>query len=166
MTAVRARLDREAPRSSQRVTQRRKLHLQAFGSTVSDSDVLILDISTTGLLIKTTGDLAVGEAVEFDLPEAPGVRAVVKWSSGQLFGCQFKQPVTVATVSAALLRAPSGPRPSQARARPDAAINAGIEPEDEGKLPLTIRLRWMAGLVLLSWATVAATVMLARFYVY
>lgn len=161
MTAVRARLDQEAPRPSQRTTPRRKLQLRAAGPTVSDSDVLILDISTTGLLIKTGERLSVGESVEFDLPAAPGVAALVKWSSGQLFGCQFKVPVSVATVSAALLRAPSAPRRSEVPALSGAADSASEVDDNPEKLPLPVRLRWIAGLMLVSWVSVAAPVYLA-----
>ena len=166
MTAVRARLDRDLDLSSQRTTPRRKLHLEAFGSAESANDVLILDISTTGLLIKTTDDLRVGETIELDLPNAPGLRAIVKWSSGQHFGCQFKAPVSVATVSAALLRAPSGPLVSEISGSANTATIADDgHDDDEDKLPLTVRLRGIAGLVLLSWAAVAAPIMLAWPYI-
>ena len=167
MTAVRAQVDQETHRSSRRTTTRRKLRLEAPGSIASDGDVLILDISTTGLLIKASGDLVVGETVEFDLPEACGTRAVVKWSNGQLFGCQFRAPVSVATVSAALLRAPSAPRQSPALAPPRAKHLAGDprHADDEQKLPLTVRLRWIAGLTLVSWGIVATPVLLAWLYI-
>lgn len=164
MTAVRAQLDQETHRSSRRTTTRRKLRLEAPGSIASEGGVLILDISTTGLLIKTSGDLVVGETVEFDLPEASATRAVVKWSSGQLFGCQFRAPVSVATVGAALLRAPSTPRQSRA---PRAKVLAGDpRPADnDEKLPLTVRLRWIAGLTLVAWGVIAVPVLLAWPYI-
>lgn len=167
MTAVRAQVDHEIHRSSRRTTTRRKVRLEAPGSIASEGDVLILDISTTGLLIKASGDLEVGETVEFDLPEASGTRAVVKWSSGQLFGCQFRAPVSVATVSAALLRAPSAPRQSPALAPPRAKDLAGDpRPADnDEKLPLTVRLRWLAGLTLVSWGIIATPVILAWPYI-
>ena len=163
MTAVRAQVDQEAHRSSRRTTTRRKLRLEAPGSIASENDVLILDISTTGLLIKAPGDLVVGETVEFDLPDASGTRAVVKWANGQLFGCQFRTPVSVATVSAALLRAPSAPRQSPTLAAPRANSLAGDlrHADNDEKLPLTARLRWIAGLTLVSWAIVATPVLLA-----
>lgn len=166
MTAVRARLDRETVHAPQRKNPRRKLHLDAPGSDGSDSAIAILDISTTGLLLKSTGTFAVGEAVELDLPDAPGVRAVVKWSSGALFGCQFKEPVPIATVSAALLRARSAPRHSKVMSPPVAATIPGHAHDDEGNLAFGVRLRWIVGLALLSWASVAAPTYLAWAYFY
>lgn len=163
MAAVRGRLDPTSSLSTGRTTVRRKLRLEAQGSTASDSaNVSIIDISTTGLLLETTSDLRLGETIELDLPEAPGIRVVVKWSSGQLFGCQFKEPVSVAVVSGALLRAPAGPPNSKAITLPDTADPADdvLEAKAEGKLPLAVRMRWIVGLALLSWGIVAATVLL------
>jgi DNA-binding XRE family transcriptional regulator len=64
------------------------------------SDVLIHDLSTTGILPRT------------------GVRHIeVVWASGTFFGCRFLEPVPPAAVSAALLSAeperPSNPAASE-----------------------------------------------------
>lgn len=149
MTAVRALLEPKAERSSRRTAARRRLHLATEGVTTSGtSDVLILNVSKTGLLLETSGDLAEGETIELDFPEAAGVRAVVKWSSGHLFGCKFQQPLSTAAVSAALLRASHEPA--------DAAPALGaLDSEAEERLPFGVRLSWIAGLALLSWALVA-----------
>lgn len=168
MAAVRARLDPTTSNATSRRTTRRKLRLEAQGSTPSDSaDVLILNISTTGLLLETTADLCLGETIELDLPEAAGTRAVIKWSSGQLFGCQFREPVTVATVSGALLRAPSRSVNLETIFSPETSdLNGHVEEANsEAKLPLPVRLRWIVGLMLLSWGLVAASAFLAWSYV-
>jgi len=137
--------------------------LEAEGCASSEGDVLILDISTTGLLIKTSGPLNVGETIELDLPEAASVRMDVKWSSGQLYGCQFKNPVSAATVSAALLRAPAGPHPSTVLSRPQftGVADAGQDIVEEEKLPFAVRMRWLAGLTIASWAVVISPVYVA-----
>jgi hypothetical protein len=159
MTAVLKRQDPEALGSPQRATKRRKLRLEAPGSIVTDGGVLILDISTTGLLIKMSGKLEIGETFEVDLPEAPGVRVTAKWSSGPLFGCEFNQPVSAATVSAALLRAPVEQRPPPAAAYVDDIADDVSETIESGKLPLPVRMRWIAGLTLASWGLIAAPVL-------
>jgi hypothetical protein len=159
MTAVLKRQDQEALGPPQRTTTRRKLRLEAPGSITSDGGVLILDISTTGLLIKMTGDLAIGETFEVDLPEAPGVRLTAKWSSGPLFGCEFSKPVSAATVSAALLRAPVEPRLAPAATYADEVVDDASEAIESAELPFPVRMRWIAGLTLASWGLVAAPVL-------
>lgn len=168
MTAVRASLEAKAPNSTRRSAPRRKLSLQAHGSAASGAtDVLILDVSTTGLLLKTAGNLTKGETIELGIPEMVGVRAVVKWASGQLFGCQFKDPISTAAVSAALLRAPYAPPSSTDRPeRPDMLLSTGRveEPGSEGDLPAAAKMRWIIALALLSWAAVAGVMSLAWKY--
>jgi hypothetical protein len=161
MTAIRAVLDAKALGASRRTVARRKLRFAARGSADSGvTNVLILDISTTGLLLESDAALANGEAIELDLPEAAGIRAVVKWTSGDLFGCQFKKPISKAAVSAALLRAP------YAASAPDLAHSAvsdlaGQADDDIGRQLLAFKLRRIAALALLSWAFMTGAVWLA-----
>ena len=168
MTAVRALLDPKTLSSTRRTATRRKLRLHAEGSASSGTaEVLILDISTTGLLLETAADLVKGETIELDLPEAVGVRAVVKWTSGRLFGCQFRDPLSNASVSSALLRAPFETSRSAEAAAPSKTFEADDDLEDsvlEHELTFSVKLRWIVGLALLSWAFVAATVSLAWRY--
>ena len=56
------------------------------------------------MLIETSAELAVGEPLEVDIPEAGASQAVVVWGNGRLFGCEFQTPIPPAAVSAALLR--------------------------------------------------------------
>jgi hypothetical protein len=148
MPAINAQLDPKAVGSKRRAAPRRKLHLPAEGITTSGtSNVLILDMSTTGVLLRTAADLSQGETIELNIPEAVGARAVVRWSSGQVFGCKFREPISKAALSAALLRAPpSGPPVSR-----DAFASQNIPPlaDDAG-------LAWVIGLALLSWGVVIA----------
>lgn len=92
-----------------RCTARMRLHL---GTVVGPcgSAVLLHDISTTGLLFETSGDLQ-SDRLEVELPETGPTQAMVVWRQGRFFGCRFEQPIPVSAVSAARLRAePAGPR--------------------------------------------------------
>jgi hypothetical protein len=144
--------------------------LQAEGFVTSGTaDVLILDISTTGLLLETAADLTKGETIELDVPEGVGIRAVVKWTSGKLFGCQFREPISNASVSRALLRSPYGTSSSADAVVPPNNWEAVDDLEDsvlEGELTIAGKLRWIIGLTLLSWALVAAAVSLAWRYLH
>jgi hypothetical protein len=161
MTALRAQLDPKTVRSSNRTANRRMLHLPAEGVTNSGtSDVLILDMSVSGLLLETSGDLSEGDAIDLDLAETSGVRAIVRWSSGQLFGCQFQQPISTAAVSAALLRASYDPRSSPKAIAPPvitglADYSADVDHHDE-ELSLGAKLRLIIGLAVLSWGIIIA----------
>lgn len=145
MTAIQGQLGAKAIGASRRAAPRRKLHLVAEGLVASGlSNVLILDISTTGVLLRANGDLKEGETIELDIPEAIGTRAVVKWSDGQVFGCKFQEPISKAAISAALLRSSSG-APGGAYASPDNSALA----DDAGS-------NWVLGLTILSWGVVIA----------
>lgn len=170
MTAVRALLDAKTLNSSRRASRRRKLRLQAQGSVASGAaDVLILDISTTGLLLETAADLIKGETIELDFPEAIGTPAVVKWASGNLFGCEFRKPISNASVSRVLLRAPYDTSGSAVDVfQPDSRDSADHLKESvpEGELRFAVKLRWIVVLALLSWILVAAAVSLAWRYLH
>lgn len=97
--------------TDRRGTVRRRLRLVARAAHARIADeVLILDLSTTGLMIETTCALSVGEMIEVELPEAGTVTARVIWQREAYFGCEFVTRAPVAAVSAALLR--SAPEPS------------------------------------------------------
>lgn len=161
MAAVRGQLDPKTLGSNRRAGVRRKLRLEAHGSTSSErTDVMILDVSTTGVLLETTGDLSAGETIELELPGETGITAVVKWSSGQLYGCQFGAPVSDAVVSAALLRAPHYPSISQLDSQFTSA-HAEDAPDAVEKLPRAVRMQLLLGTTLLFWTVVAAAVFFA-----
>ena len=78
--------------------------LQASGEKVT-----IHNLSSSGMLIETQARLSSFDDVEVDLPETGITRALVVWNSGRFYGCKFKDPVSEAIISAALLRSqPSG----------------------------------------------------------
>jgi hypothetical protein len=115
---LRAQLDSKTVLPDRRTAIRRKLHLCAERLTGSGtSDVLILDISTTGLLFETTGSLSVGETIELNIPGTNSVSAVVRWSDEQRFGCKFREPITAAVLNAILRRGPSRIHEEDAAAR-------------------------------------------------
>lgn len=158
MAAVRGQLDPKMSSENRRAADRRKLHLEAQGTTsLSDSTtVLIQDISRTGLLLETSAELSNGETIEIELSGRPGVVAVVKWSSGNFYGCEFTPPVSDAVVSAALLRAPPKPIPT--------AGGLGIaDPvqEDADKLPRVVRVRLLFTLIAASWTIIASLALIA-----
>lgn len=66
--------------------------------------LLVLNLSETGLLVQSSASLKVGQPIEVDIPHAGQRSATVVWDNGQLFGCQFDEPITRAAVSAAQLQ--------------------------------------------------------------
>ncbi len=89
-----------------RRTVRRKLRFELIlNSDRNPAKVVVLDLSEAGLMLHTTGDLAVGEMFELELPESGMVQARVVWKRMTLFGCEFVSPVSKAAISAVLLKA-------------------------------------------------------------
>jgi len=103
--AISAYLDALADGRKRR-TARRKLHLnaQGAGSAGADIQVLIHNISLSGMLIECDASLAVDDQIEVDLPHAGVVTTIIIWVSDNLFGCQFATPISPAAVSAAQLQ--------------------------------------------------------------
>ena len=94
--------------ANRRNSPRRTLQLQALGTTSSQLAVRVVihDLSRTGLLLETSADLAAGERIDVELPEAGPAQAKVVWSSGRFFGCKFERPIAPAALSSAILRSP------------------------------------------------------------
>jgi len=55
-------------------------------------------------LVETLVELAVGETLQVDIPEANASIARVVWTEGFLAGCEFVDPVSTGAVSAVQLR--------------------------------------------------------------
>lgn len=70
----------------------------------ADDGVVIRDMSLGGMLIESTAAMLVGTTFDVQLPHAGAVHAVVVWNSGDFYGCEFHQPITPATLSAAQLQ--------------------------------------------------------------
>lgn len=118
-----------------RTSQRRSLTLSAHTKSPAAGElpVLIHDISRGGLLIEAkSADLSVGDQIDVEFSERGSIRARVAWRSGSFVGCQLSQPMAVAEISAALLKAP--PRaPAETAIAPDrfgsARTPLGIQPQ-------------------------------------
>jgi len=126
---------------------RRKLLLEARGSKASgeEANVLVHNISATGLLLESRAALAAGAMLEIELPLAGACRAQVVWSSGALYGCRFDAPVSSAVLSAAQLR-------SVTEGQAGLAGRGGREPDEPFGARLQ-RLRKDRGLTLAQIAT-------------
>lgn len=108
--ALLAQISAARSTGDERAAHRRALRLRVPTTSAADAaDALVHDLSELGLLLETEIPLDVGERLDVELPETGPVSAWVVWSRGRLFGCSFSQPVTKASVSAALLRSPAGP---------------------------------------------------------
>lgn len=86
-----------------RKQRRHRLLLEAEGrgDNTASGEVLVHDISDTGLLIETIYALGIGEMIEVNHPCA-GVlmEAEIMWAAGQIYGCKFTRERTQAAVSA------------------------------------------------------------------
>lgn len=82
------------------------LRLETRGAMESGSSegVLVHNISQTGLLLESSLGLAVDERIAIDLPQVGEVWARIVWKSGDLHGCEFKNPLPPSALSAAQLR--------------------------------------------------------------
>jgi transcriptional regulator with XRE-family HTH domain len=154
--AIKAHLDHQSrPEEGGRSAPRRALRLETSGFVMGagEANVTIHNISSAGLLLESGLDLAVGEQLALDLPEAGAVIATVVWRSERLYGCAFAEAIGTAALAAAQLQgfAPGVPtRPlSPAPAAPAQSFASG----DALGTRLN-RLRREAGLTL---ADVAAT---------
>jgi transcriptional regulator with XRE-family HTH domain len=147
--AIKAHLDSAAAGDSQRAAPRRDLRLSAsgLGPDGEEANVTIHNISAAGLLIETALDLATGQQLAIDLPEAGIVTASVVWRSERLYGCAFEQAISPAALAAAQLQgfAPGVPNQPRQSALPN--------PSSEALGARLNRLRREAGLTLAEVAT-------------
>ena len=108
-------LARLEPRESteRRVAPRRRLKLDVAGSvrSAADVEVVVHDLSVTGLLIEAAVDLQTGDRLGVEIPGAGAAEAVVMWRSGNYFGCEFSQRIPKAALSTAVLRSAPEPQP-------------------------------------------------------
>lgn len=110
MVPLLAELRTDGGPANKRGSARRALRLEVVTSSQRDAaTALIHNLSERGLLIETAVALAIGETIHVDLPEAGTSKVRVVWTRGLFFGCEFVEPVSKASVSAALLLAPPTP---------------------------------------------------------
>jgi transcriptional regulator with XRE-family HTH domain len=146
--AIKALIDQPATGSGQRAGMRRALRLEACGMLPGgqDANVTVHNISVTGLLLETGVDLASGEALSLALPEAGIVEAAIIWRSGQLYGCAFSAPLSLAALAAAQL---AGLPVTETAAAPIPATAAPLRTGASESLGVRLnRLRREAGLTL------------------
>lgn len=94
------------PSEGQPRATRRRLLLETHGALGSgiQTQVLVHNVSETGLLLETQDELEIDDTIDLDLPEVGIARARVVWSSGPLHGCEFDAALSAAALSAAQLR--------------------------------------------------------------
>jgi hypothetical protein len=164
--AINARLEQNRG-IDRRTSPRRKISLDM--TLESGRPLTIHDLSSTGMLVETSAQLPLFEPVQIDLPQAGSKHAIVVWTSGRYYGCEFQEPLSKAAISAALLRSQPQraekvpgrassdvPRPDRSSASPLEHHEAS-EPEEE-KAPLGVRLRVILGSALILWALIISAV--------
>ena len=147
------------PAANRRGWTRRSLSLGSKLQATGE-EVVIHDVSASGLLIETATGLAVFDELEVELPEVGFTPAVVVWNSGRFYGCQFRNRISQAAISASLLRSP--PAPSAAPVLPSSGSPGEAipihDPDAAGileeKASLTVRLRVILGSAILLWALI------------
>jgi hypothetical protein len=146
--AILAELHPQRRTSERRVALRRTLQLTVRGETPAgdSAQVLIHDISVTGLLLETSADLLIGETIEVDVPEGGPTSAIVMWNSGRFFGCQFHGRISPAAVSAAVLRSPFETTPEDLTAAPGESSEKQLSP--------TAKAWILVGLVVATWGLI------------
>jgi hypothetical protein len=155
------------PSSERRTAFRRELCLERSESQLSCSAGVIRNLTSTGLLLETAERLTEGEWIYIEIPEASQTRALVKWSTGSLSGCEFERPISTAAVSAALLQAaPALPNDIEGDVSATSHHRSYEEQlRAERQLSLRARTGLVLGLGLLSWAaTLMAAVSFWRYF--
>ena len=168
----------DAGAEPERGARRRELRLAAEASgSGKTAQVVIHNLSTTGLLIETSAELGESETLEVSLPEVGTIAASVIWKSDALYGCQFARPISEGAVAAALLRAPpsaGAPSATEATAVTLPPVTAAAEPVasthdawreprsiDRGGLSLRLRFGIIVGISLALWTIIAGAAALA-----
>jgi hypothetical protein len=112
--ALLAKLTDIQSRSERRKALRRTLRLVAPMTYAEDADgVVILDLSSTGMMIETAIPLQVGDTIDVELPRTEPQDALVVWQRKTYFGCKFVRPVPQVVVNAALLLSPAANVPQR-----------------------------------------------------
>lgn len=106
---MKAQLDAPLATGKKRGQSRRKLRL-ATTAVQGDGEatVDVLNISLNGLLVRTSGKLALDEPVMVVLPTQDEHPAHIVWFADDLYGCRFLEPLTQAELSAVMLRSSPG----------------------------------------------------------
>ncbi len=152
-----ARIEANDIDADRRHGSRRLLKLAVPGSVPDRAgvDVLIHDLSHSGLLIETSAELAVGARLKVELPEAGTTDAAVMWGNGRYFGCRFDSPIAPRVLSAAQLMS-AAREPAVAH-----AVAAGTAEESIERLPPAARAKVLVALAFGAWAVVLIPIVVA-----
>ena len=91
-----------------RASERHTLRLVASASTEDlASDVLIHDLSETGVGFETSADLQVGDLLFVDPPFIGATEGRIVWREDAYYDCEFVAPAPKSTLSASLLQSSS-----------------------------------------------------------
>ena len=133
--------------ANRRASPRRRLRL---GSTLTGAghEVVIHDLSSTGVLLQTSAKLGASDSFEIELPEVGATHAYVVWTSSDFFGCEFARPIPRAALSAAQLRNPI----AKPAAEPIAALDSGEALARQ--LSFAVKMRIILGASILLWAAI------------
>lgn len=104
--AITAYLEDDKPQKGKRQSARRNLRLETQGVSAAHgaTEVLVHNISASGLLLESRLPLAPNEEIAIELPHAGTTAARVVWASGQLYGCEFDVALSAGALSAVELR--------------------------------------------------------------
>jgi hypothetical protein len=140
------------------------------------TNVIVHDLSRGGLLVQADALLEVGSEVAIEMPEVGAVAARVVWSSGSFFGCQFAEPISESTVSAALSESrvvypdfplPTGTPPLRQSERRVPAMDVADDLEapaseaeaERGSLSVNPRVLGIIAISLLLWGAITWAVL-------
>jgi PilZ domain len=135
---------------------RKRLRLSVAADVAGEGgNVLVHDISVSGLLIEAPTGLAIGEFITVELLHDHTATAKVIWSSGNFHGCEFTRQISPGTVSASLLQSP-GERCSPAATPAYPSRMPSTEPEGEddshrGSLPTGARIQIVIAITSVLW---------------
>jgi transcriptional regulator with XRE-family HTH domain len=129
---IQAHLEPKPSPAGDRQVVRRKLRLLTSAHTArgGSAEVLILDLSTSGMLVQSNARLERAEKIEVELPGTGTRQAEVIWTGDSFFGCSFAEPIPPAAVSAALLKGLPGAEPTPA----ESPVRSGVEPDFASRL--------------------------------
>jgi PilZ domain len=146
---------------------RKRLRLSVAADVAGQGgNVLVHDISVSGLLLEAQTALTIGEFFTVELLHDYTASAKVIWSSGNFHGCEFTRQISPGTVSAALLQSPppetTTPSPIPASPPvPRQVSAANHDPADEpgrGSLSTSARIQIVITITLALWSLIFLTI--------
>lgn len=146
-------------RAERRRSPRHRLCLDAeiYTPAGHSGPIVVHELSRYGCLMETVAPVGVGELLQLRLPPSGGVDARVIWCCGAHLGCAFQNELSIAALSAALLKA----RPARAGEGPPRRLC--LQPSNSGGQSVASRtntrsrqLPLIFGISLLLWSALAA----------